>query len=42
MWSVALPNKETTVMQQIRSLEGAMLAMRFNHDGKYYLKVGTY
>jgi hypothetical protein len=19
-----------------------MLAMRFNHDGKYYLKVGTY
>jgi hypothetical protein len=40
MQSVAFPTKEAIVVQQ-RGPKGAMLAMRFNHDGKYYLKIGT-
>jgi hypothetical protein len=39
MRGVALPNKEAVVVKQIKSLEGALLAMKFNHDGKYYLRM---
>jgi hypothetical protein len=35
MWSVALPTKEAITMWQTRGHEGAMLVMKFNHDGKY-------
>jgi hypothetical protein len=34
MRNVALPTKEATIMWQIGGPKGAMLAMRFNHDGK--------
>jgi len=37
---VALPTKEAIDVQQ-RGPKGAMLAMKFNHDGKYCLRVGT-
>ncbi len=35
--SVALPTKEAAVL---RGHEGAVLAVRFNHDGKYCLSCG--
>ncbi len=40
MQSVALPTKEVVNVQE-RNSKRAMLAMRFNHDGKYCLRVGT-
>jgi hypothetical protein len=40
MGNVALPTKEATIVWQTRGPKGVVLAMRFNHDGKYYLRVG--
>ncbi len=39
MQNVALPTKEATIVQQTKGPKGVVLAMRFNNDGKYCLRI---